>query len=195
MNQPQQKSHGEQLKNNANMLIFFSRAFATPVEVMLHDPATFGERYLGEQAAVALVILFIFPAFFPRCDPTPILWFLAAYVVMLFVVRAATLSRRMRGGVTEHSYYSGRPLLMRLVKRADERSTKLAAEPILVGITGIAVQDMNPALGTYLVFAAVGLLVSVGTSIAIERRRALDLHDAHVEQRHVVEQFRKMRGD
>lgn len=195
MNQPQQQGQGDQLKTSANALIFFSRVFAAPVEVLLHDPATFGERYLGAQAAVALVTLFSFPAFFTRSDPTPILWFLATYVVMLFIVRIATVSRRLRRGVTEHSYYSGRPLLMRINKRADERSTKLAAEPMLVGITGLVVQEMNPPLGTFLVLAAVGLVVSVGTSLMIERRRALDLHDAHVEQRHIVERFRKMRGD
>jgi hypothetical protein len=140
-------------------------------------------------------LILLSPALFSGSDLTPILWFLVAYFGMLVVVRVATVSRRLRHGATEHSYYSGRPLLMRLNKRSDERSTTLAAEPLLVGLTGLVVQEMNAPLGTFLVLSAVGLVVSVGMSIMIERRRAIDLHDAHVEQRHVLERFRKMRGE
>jgi hypothetical protein len=32
-------------------------------------------------------------------------------------------------------------------------------------------------------------------TLAAERRRVLDMHDAHVEQRRVVEQWRDMRRD
>ena len=177
------------------VLLFVARALAASVEVFLHDTKTFGERYLGTQTAAAVLILFLFPAVGGQEDPMPLYCFLVAYLFMCVGVRVGVVARRARGELGEHSYYSGRPYLMRSLGRMRESTVKGAVEPVLMWLTGILCQPFSALLGTYLMIAGVGLLVSVQVTLAAERRRLLDMHDAYMEQRRIAEEWRRMRRD
>lgn len=102
---------------------------------------------------------------------------------------------RSRKGPQEHSYYAGYPRLMRLCGCFKETTVKSCVEPILVFVTGAALCPYNEPLGGYLIFAAFGLFGSVHLAMGYERTRALDMHDAMIDQQNVTERFREMRGD
>lgn len=169
------------------------RALAVSVEVFLHRPQSFGDRYLGLQVGVALVLMFLFPAFWEGHDPRPLHTFLALFFVMCLVARIASLARRVRGGLGEHSHYTGIPWLMRAFPRLRENTIKGIVEPVLVWIAGGMAAEINAPLGTYLLWAGTGLFISVQSAVMAERRRVVDMHDAYLEQRRVVEHWRSRR--
>lgn len=172
-----------------------ARALATSVEVFLHDTRTFGERYLGAQAAIAAGILLAFPVLFPDEDPAPLFVYFVLYLVMCGAVRASAVARRRRGEPLEHSYYSGRPRFGRLTDRIGETRVKGVLEPMLVVIAGALLIELAPSLGTYMMVAGGALLFTVQSTLATERHRVMDLNDAQLAQRHLAEQWRRLRND
>jgi hypothetical protein len=169
--------------------LLIARALACSLEVFLHKSSTFGERYLGAQAAVAALIMFIFPIFARDQDPTALWCFLAAYLVLCAAARSAVLARRKRGEMGSHSFYTGTP---RLLGRSRETVVKGMVEPILVWTVSAVVSDAAPLLAGYLAVAGAGLFVSVQLTVAAERKRLIDMHDAYTEQRRAAEEWRSM---
>jgi hypothetical protein len=195
MQREQNQGNQHQLKNGIGWLVLICRALAVSVEVFLHKGNTFGQRYLGPQVGVAALILFFWPAFRPGVDTGPVFGFLIAFLVMCFCARAAILRRGQRGDLTEHSRYTGRPWLMRIAGRTSEAKVKGMLEPLLVWLAAVLTMPLSEALGNYLLLAGFGLLVSVQMTLASERQRVLDMHDAYVDQRNIVEQWRERRRD
>jgi hypothetical protein len=68
-------------------------------------------------------------------------------------------------------------------------------EPLAVMTTGGFVRSLDPPLGTYLMFAAGGLFISVNLSAEEDRTRVLDMHDAVIHQELIAERFRDLRRD
>jgi hypothetical protein len=170
-------------------MLLVMRALACSVEVFLHRSSTFGERYLGAQAAIAALILFVLPAFVPTQDPTALWCFLGAFIIACAMVSAGSVKRRQRGELGHHSFYTGTPVLL---GGTGEATVKRVFEPLLVGTVGAVVSEVDPLLGGYLVFASAGLIMSVNLSVAAERKRLLDMHDAYMEQRRAAEEWRSM---
>lgn len=192
MPQPQQQSQGGQGPGGAGFVLLIARALACSLEVFLHKSSTFGERYFGAQAALAMLIIFVFPIFAPTQDPTPMMWFLAAYLVALMMARVACVARRKRGELGPHSFYTGTP---RLMGRLSEKTVKGMVEPIVVWVTSALLCELSPLLAGYLATAGVGLFISVNLTLAAERKRVLDMHDAFEEQRRTAQDWRAMRRD
>jgi uncharacterized membrane protein YoaK (UPF0700 family) len=157
--------------------------------VFLHKSSTFGERYFGAQAALAALIIFVFPVFAATQDPEPMMWFLSAYLVAFIAARAGSIARRTRGEPSPHSFYTGTP---RLMGRLSEKAVKGGVEPVVVWLAGAVLSEFSPLLAGYLAIAGLGLLVSVNLTIAAERKRVLDMHDAFEEQRRTAEDWRAM---
>jgi hypothetical protein len=176
-------------------LMFICRALAITVEVFLHEASTFGERYFGLPAAAAALALLCFPVFWEGHDVSLLFVFLICYAAICMTIRLKTFARRRRGGDQPHTLYSGRPRLLRLVRGMSEVKVKSMLEPMLVLLTGTLVLAINEPLGTYLLLAGFALLVSVNSTLAAERQRALDMHDAFIDQRGVVDRFRDLRGE
>ncbi|MCC7010918.1 MAG: hypothetical protein IT454_00030 [Planctomycetes bacterium] len=174
-------------------LDFAARTLACPLEVSLHDLGTFGQRYFGLQWLAAVAAMVLFPGFFPGCDPTPLWVWTAAFVLGSFVAKAKSDRRRARGEFEEHSYYGGTPSLMRVLRRAREAHVKGAIEPVLAFFTGAVLTGWNEALGMFLILAALALLFCVKASELQNRTRALDMHDAMIDQRRVTDQWRRTR--
>lgn len=195
MNQQQQQSSAQQFRRGVNWILFIARALAVSVEVFLHQSRSFGERYMGLQTGAAVLILFVYPMFWQGHEVGPQFGFLLAFLMMCCIVRVATIARRLRGGAREHSYYSGRPRLMRFVSRMNEMTIKGAVEPMLVFLAGRLVSELSKPLGHYLMLASLGLFISVQVTRAEDRQRTLDLHDASMDQRRIMDQWRTMRRD
>lgn len=171
------------------------RGLAISVEVFLHDPDTFGSRYLKRQAGNVLALLFIQALFWHRHNPDGLIIFGLVFLFRWLCVLGRVAKRVKQGGPEPHSGYTGTPLLMRLFPTATELRIKEGYEPWLVCIVAVGVMTLNPPLGFYLFYAGFGLGISVTMGRVYQRERAIDLNDAYLEQRGVVEQFRDMRGD
>jgi hypothetical protein len=190
-------SSGKENVSNAGgngwpVVVFLVQAWATSVEVFLHR--RFGERYLGVQAAAILLLIPVYCLAWPHQDLQPMIGFLLFYVLMCAIHRIDGLASRLRG-MRCHSYYTGWPHLMGLLKRANEVTVKRYAEPLLVLGIGYFIRGGNPPLGTYLIGSSLCLFLSVTLSEEQSRQRALDLNDAVIDQQQVSERFRTMRGD
>jgi len=196
VNQQQAPNHRDGFRNAVGAVVFVARAMALSVEVFLHRTSTFGERYVGLQAGAALLIIFFWPVL---CEPghnlDPLFGYLGLVFCMLLCIRARIALRRRRGGPQPHSYYSGTPWLMRFTGRMSELKVKTEVEPFFVMIVGMLMVAVSPPLGGYLVMASLGLLITTKLAADYERKRALDMHDAHIAQRNVVDRFRDMRGE
>ncbi len=180
--QPEQaRGHGAQAP------LFLARALACSAEVFLHRSSTFGERYIGPQSAVALLLMLVWPSLAPRENPEPMMLFTLAFVVALLAAGAGVARRRRRGEIGPHTRYTGRP---RIIGKLNETTVKGVIEPVVVFITGAFLHELSPLVGSYLMLASIGLWMSVQSTRIVERRRVLDLHDAFEEQRRVAEEWR-----
>ncbi|HKQ49859.1 MAG TPA: hypothetical protein VJZ71_17430 [Phycisphaerae bacterium] len=197
MNQEQPKPDPRTgFRNFVSIFVFLARTFAVSVEVFLHRSETFGDRYLELQAAAALLLMFFWPAFCePVHDPEPMLVFLGLYILACLAVRIEVFRRIRRGGPQPHSRYTGTPALMKFMRRTSEIKVKCAVEPLLTFALGGALLAASPPLGGYLMLASAGLLISTNLTANQERQRVRDMNDAYMEQRHVVDRFRDLRGD
>jgi hypothetical protein len=193
MNQQQGQGQDPSGTNGVAKIFFVCRALAVSIEVFLHRAGSFGERYVGTQSSIALVLIGFFPVFWPTEDPRPILWFDAAFFLRCMMIRTCTIVRRIRGRTQPHSYYSGWPWMLGARSRVPESRVKGFLEPLIVAVAGLLLQPWNQPLGTYLVIAAVALCISVQASVSQDRSRALDLNDAMADQRRIAEQWRGMR--
>jgi hypothetical protein len=154
MQQEQQQQQGsfQNYKAFFGWFLFICQSLGVSVEIFLHRGM--GSRYLGFPALAATVLIFFYPVFWPGCNPEP---------------------------MQEHSYYTGRPRLMRYMGRASEVTIKRLVEPAFVFFTGIFVMPVSEMLGSYLCLAAGGLLVSVNVNLAYERTQAMDMNDASID--------------
>lgn len=185
----------ERLRTGLHWLLFAIRALATSLDVFLHHPDSFGERYFGPQSAASALLIFLFAALWPDYDVRPLLGFLGVYAGACVYVRLLSARRRSRGGQQPHSLYSGLPRIARILPRIDEVRLKAAVEPMCVCVLGLLVTAINEPLGVYLLCAGVALGLNTGIALALTRRRALDMHDVFIEQRDVAERFRAMRDE
>lgn len=193
-NQPPDNRNG--FRNFVGAVVFVARSMAVSVEVFLHRTESFGERYLSLQAGAALLAIFFWPAFCePWHDPEPMLMFLLVYVAMCAAVRARLAIRRKRNLPQPHSRYTGTPRLMRFTGRMDEVKVKCMVEPLFTFAVGGVAMSVSPPLGGYLMFAALGLLISNNLAEGYGRERARNMNDAYLEQRRAVERFRDLRRD
>lgn len=190
MNRAPTQHDASDTRRGMGVLLFVARALATSLEVVLHRPSTIGDRYLGAPALLALVLIFCWPVLCTPRDTTALYAYLAVYCLGLAAANGAKRRRRARGELGPHSYYTGTPLLMRALPKLRETTVKGAVEPVLAFGIGAVLVGPAPMLGGYLMTASIALMVTVQITLAGERRRVLDTHDAYLSQRHLVEQWR-----
>ncbi len=193
--QPSTPDPSIQFQRGVSIFVFVCRALALSAEVFLRRPGTFGERYIGLQAGLAMLLMFFFPICCEGEDPWPLFFFLGCFLFMCLCIRARIQLRRKRGGPQPHTMYTGTPWTMRFTGRMREEQVKAIVEPMLVFLTGALLLGASVALGGYLVIASLGLLVTANLTIGYERKRALDMHDAFIDQRGAAERFRNLRDE
>lgn len=79
----------QQTKAVLSWIAFIAGVLAVSVEVFLRRSRTFGERYMGVQAALVILLVPIYCAWWGGYDVRPLFYFLAAYLFMCLVIRMA----------------------------------------------------------------------------------------------------------
>lgn len=72
-------------------------------------------------------------------------------------------------------------------------TVKSIIEPAVVFLVGVFMMPVSEPLGSYLMLASSGLLLSVNLLVGYERMRAMDMQDAAIEQRDLAESLRNGR--
>jgi len=165
-------------------------AGAVSGEVFLHR--RFGSRYLNIQAASVLLIVPIYSCLWEGHDTRPLYWYLAAYLLMVFVARLSISYRQWKRD-NEHTFYNGLPVLLRRSAYRYEQIFKQFVEPSLVIAVAFLMTDWNPPLGMYLVMVAFCLFIHSARMNGYAHLQLMDLHDAVIEQQQRAERFRDLR--
>jgi hypothetical protein len=182
----------------ARMTSVWTSIGAIPTEVLLHKG--FGRRYLGVSGFLALfqmglaILLFAYfheSTLDPLYDAKPLLAYFGLYVVAYFFTIYATIKRHWRGQI-EHTRYNGWPRFLPQRLGRFERSFKIVIEPNAVFLVGLDLAHWNWPLGLYLMFNAFCMFWSNIISIRFERRRAMDLQDAVLEQQASAQALRSL---
>jgi hypothetical protein len=176
-------------KSCLKAIAFIVRTFSVCGEVFLRTG--FGERYFGNQAAAAVLLIPCFTILCPKDDPTGLIVFLIAYLCLLFSHRIDIVKRR-RAGTFEHSYYNGRPIVLRwpLFRKLSEEKVKLNVEPMIAIFSGIFMMPLSIALGKLVVLIGLGMMFTTGLTQAYQHARVIDMRDAYIEQRTIASRFR-----
>jgi hypothetical protein len=190
-NEPNQGAFSD-LRSGARVMTGLLHSVAVTGNVFLHR--NLGPRYMGLQAAAAVLLIPLWTVFWPHDDCRPLLWFLLAYLAMCFFARIGICWRFLRGRHA-HSRYDGTPRLLRLLPWMGELRIKQFVEPALVFTIGVLLLPVSQPLGSYLMLVAFALFASVSTVQVYQRQRVMNLHDAFLDQREVVDGFRRMRDD
>lgn len=175
-----------------NIFMLVLRSITVTVEVFLHR--RFGSRFLGLQAALGILVILLFAGIIPAPGSWGLILFLLAYLKACLVARAGIVWRRVRGEEFEHTLYSGQPWLMKVFPRLNELTIKRVIEPMAVFVVAAAIMNFIPALGLYLLMAAIALGISVNHTEGEERRRAQMMNDAVIDAQQRAERFRSMSG-
>jgi len=185
----QEPSWREQHAAMGNWIAFLARTLETSVIVFTRRD--FGLRFFGMQAAAVLPLLFVYPVFWEGHDPRPVWAFLGLYLLFVMMARVGSVWRAARGHV-QHSYYAGTPSFLRwpVFRRLSEEKARSVVEPLMVFGAGIGLMPYSEALGSYLMLATLGLMISSGITTSYRRQRMLDLRDAYLEQQDLSGRFR-----
>jgi len=115
----------------------------------------------------------------------------APYIFCVFVVgfhvhhRLRARQRRREGGEPTHSHYSGRPDMLKRLRRffpgLSELTCKRYLEPLEVFLGGLVLLVINPLLGVYWMLAAVIIAFTVNTRLHHERELVLDSNDGMID--------------
>lgn len=176
------------------ILAVVSRSLAVPAEVLLHRADSFGERYFGLPTALAVLSMFFYPALWNGRGTREMTIVIIVFLALVAWARMRSFARVRRGGAQPHSRYTGTPRILRVLRFVSERKVKCAVEPMLVFLAGVFTLPFSEPLGSYVMFMSFGLFASTNVNVGTERRRALDLHDALMEQRDSFDLFREMQN-
>jgi hypothetical protein len=187
MDQPsnQQADWFGDMARTANVMLFVVRVWATSIEVFIRRGM--GRRYLGLHAAAVLLLVPLYCLFWELYDVRPMVWFLEAYVGMLLVSR---ISRLRRGKEDCHSYYDGFPRMLKSEHWECEVRFKRINEPLLVGCLGAGIVVVSQPLGWYVIIGAIALAIQSEVWEQWEAARAMDIHDAMLEQSFLAKRLR-----
>ena len=186
----QPENHDKPAGTGTNYLLLIIQAWAFSAEVFLHRG--FGERYIGVQGGLVLLLAPFYAALWEGRDLRALVLFIPVYLLMCVAARLGVVARRRRGEFG-HSYYSGWPRLMRFFPGHDEVKFKLNTEPILVVLFGCAVCLVDLPLGVYLSIAGFCIGLKTTEEIAGEHHLDLDMNDVVIDQEQRAERFRAMR--
>lgn len=188
--QPEQlPSLQERFTNNASLVAFIAQVFAVSVQPLLRT--RLGERYLGIEAGLVLLLIPLYSVFWKGADTTWLYAYLGVFVIACIGAKSDA-RRRARRGDHEHSFYGGDSLLGRVwpFRRCREATLKGTVEPLVIASAGCAVMSANAPLGSYLLWSAVAMRMTQKLAEGYQRARMLDLRDAYLEQRQVANRFR-----
>lgn len=176
-------------QNAASLLVLLAQALAAPVEPILRS--RFGSRYFGLPSLLGFLAVPMWMLAWPGEDPGPLLTFWALAIAMQLVARVQAFRMMVRGDIV-HSRFNGYPRLARVLKRTPQHRINAAVEPWLVMGVGVLLLAVSEPLGSFLMASGASLAIVAGVIEAAQRRRALSMHDAWLEQQELAERFREI---
>jgi hypothetical protein len=184
----QQKGGGFGIRGVINLLYLVVSGHATCVTPFVRR--NFGSEALGRNGAIALIILVVYMVAYPTHRALVNLgglWFL-----MVILQRLKT-GRLLRKGFVVHSRFDGEPFLGFIVPFVTRYQTASFIEFLALLIFGIWIASIDAALSRLVVVSAVCLVIKMTIEEEIVRKRLRAMRNAEVEQRSIVERYR--RGD
>jgi hypothetical protein len=179
------------LTNRQGLFVLFAvfRAWSISMEVFVRH--NMGVRYPGPLSALVLLLVPIYCLFWEGYDLVPMLYFLGAYIVMCARHRLTVGYRYLTGTADpEHTYYSGYPYLLYILRQYEEIPVKMIAEPALIAFCGVLIGGIwNQPLGWYLIIGAVCSAATVLLGELLHRRRLANLRDQVIEQRQLMADY------
>jgi hypothetical protein len=186
--QPDQTSPPpEQGVNFVEMFVSFA---ALPVELLLHNPFTFGVRSAGARGAGAVLLMYAFGMFYTVDNRMPLFVLMIATAILCVVAQVSAMVRQGRGECC-HSRYNGRPYAMAFLPISELRMKRI--EPSLVLGLGWVVHHWNHPLGSFVMTSAFCQGFRMVAEFIFTRTRALDLNDALAEQTVAMQSVRRTR--
>jgi hypothetical protein len=178
------------MQSSLNLLQFFTRSASLPVEVLLRQWGSFGERYLGLMVVTGPCWVMLFGAFYgPHPQLYWLLYFLYLVVGLLFIHRVAGLIRRWRGYWC-HSVYIGDSWFQRCRGFAEPHRARML-EVLVMGAISVVLFGIAKPLGAL-------LLIGVGSHVfnlmMIELRDAAKIRamrDAQIENEHLRARYQQ----
>lgn len=181
-----QKDQGLDPQTAMGMFLVLVRCWSLSVAVFIRG--RFGQRYLHWLIG-AWIWQAVFFVFVGRHREAWALVVLFEVGFVLAVCHAVLAVRRWRKGEAWHSYYSGEPLLCRVLPLS-EQSVKRYAEPLVVFAVGLCLADYWPVC-LFLTGGAAALAAEQSAARAYEDRIIQDHLDATIEQEEFARKFRR----
>jgi len=186
--QQQQRNLFEEIRTNAGTAHGLLQAVCATVRPFLSRWGTHGEAFYGRHALLGYFVLM--PIYYSLWQGDPkavgVLYFWVASLVILGVQQAAAQGLRRRGYEC-HSRYDGVPWL----PGKDELAVKGKGQPLLMFVAGFVSLPFSPALGLWLILAAVGLAVDVAAALTRENARVRAMRDARFEYLNVAQRSKR----
>jgi hypothetical protein len=149
----------------------------------------FGTRAFSVSGQLAVVVMFLYGAFYPCPAMVP---FAALWLVLVILHRIITTIRRMRGWET-HSLFSGVPWVVRSLffwlNPRDLVATG-ACEPVLVLIAGTLLCTLSESLGFFVMAGSVSLAVRRLLERSIEEAQLRSIRDNEFEMQALMARYR-----
>ncbi|HEY4311663.1 MAG TPA: hypothetical protein VGN12_19610 [Pirellulales bacterium] len=190
--QPPRPSFKDEANTATNIILFVCDAASLPILVVFNRDL--GSRRVGLQALLTLLLIPLWATCWPDEDPTPMVCILFAFILMCVVTRCGVWTRSLReGGDTEHRNSDGQSRIGRLIPWfGGAAGQHLQTAVILAG--GLLVLSFDPAVGSFVTLAAVTRLVVLTAQRIAFNDRIAAMRDQQIEQRAIMEAFRRSSG-
>lgn len=114
------------------------------------------------------------------------------YLAIWFVFVAR---QRIKADGTQHSKYTGYPVVaIRIPGFGSEKKAK-AAECLLCLVVGVLLMPLDPAVGAFVAAGCFSLAIVEGIGREVNRMRVQRMRDAQIEHQMLAERFRGQRDD
>ena len=182
---PQQQGDGFDFRFGINVFYWLISGFATCFTVFLRR--TFGGEAFGINALASILIMVFYMSAHPESGG--MVDFFGLWWIALFCQRVGYFIRRCRR-ISVHSRFEGISWLA--VTFPFLRRSNLAGflEVPLCFVLGAALAHHDQALGRFVAFGSVGLLLKGLIDSSMERKQVQRMQDAAIDQRSRLERWR-----
>lgn len=170
------------------LVIVFIHGWAAMLQAWTRWPGTCGPDYFGKLAVFGWVWAGIFPLFWPVEETIAIYYWFSIATLVLFGVHRFQSRKLQRSGVDLHSHCMGAPWVCKLIPGINlDRAFFL--EGLLQTLVGLALLPVSGNLSRFWIMGMFANCISHMLVQERDRRRAIRMKDAWLEQRQQAETF------
>jgi hypothetical protein len=172
------------MQSSLNLFQLFTRSAALPVEVLVRQWGTFGERYIGLMVLTGPCWVMLFGAFYgPHPQLYWLLYFLYTMVGLLVVHRVAGIIRRWRGYHC-HSVYIGDSWFQRC-RGFEEPHRARMLEVLVMGAIALVLFGIAKPLGALLLIGVGSHVFNLMMIELSDAAKIRAMRDAQIENEHL----------